>query len=139
MRVSMLLLGYLSLFMASASAQDWHGPSAADAGRSAPAGANQYSLAALEKAAFLGQREASALLAVLLQDSPEVENNLVKSAIHFQVAIVAGCSDLEVPAARAVARLSPDERASYETILPFWIPARGTLPDMPNKGPCLSW
>lgn len=76
---------------------------------------------------------------VQLQDRQDTGDSLVRSAIHFQVAIAAGCSDLEGLAAGAVARLSPEERASYETILPFWIPARGTLPDMPNKGPCLSW
>jgi hypothetical protein len=104
MRVSMLLLGILSLFICSASGQDWRGPTGTISGGFNPSGANEYSLAVLERAAFLGQREASALLAV--QDAADVENSLVKSALHFQVAIAAGCSDLDILAAHAVERLS---------------------------------
>ncbi len=139
MRVSMLLLGSLSLFIGSATAQDWHGLPGTDAGGFAPSGANEYSLVVLERAAFLGQREASALLAVMLQDATEGENNLVRSALHFQVAIAAGCSDVDILAAHAVERLSPQQRAAYERDLPHWVAATGAAPDLRLKGPCLRW
>lgn len=93
----------------------------------------------LEKAALLGERRASALLAVLLQEASHIEGSLIRSAIHFQVAIAAGCSDLRAPAAMAVARLSPDERQTYDLALPFWLPAIADQPDARSKGPCLSW
>ncbi|MBU1336855.1 MAG: hypothetical protein KJ944_13075 [Alphaproteobacteria bacterium] len=93
----------------------------------------------LEAAALSGDRRASALLAVLLQDSPDVEGNLVKSALHFQAAVAAGCSDLATLAARAVARLSPDQRAEFEQALPRWSPAGADVPQAGIKGRCLSW
>lgn len=139
MRVSMLLLGCLSLFIGSASGQDWRGPMGTIAGGWNPSGANEYSLAVLEKAAFLGQREASALLAVMLQDAVDVENSLVQSALHFQVAVAAGCSDLDILAAHAVERLSGEQRAAYERDLPRWAPATAPGPDPRLKGPCLRW
>jgi hypothetical protein len=139
MRVSMLLLGILSLFICSASGQDWRGPTGTISGGFNPSGANEYSLAVLERAAFLGQREASALLAVMLQDAADVENSLVKSAVHFQVAIAAGCSDLDILAAHAVERLSGEQRAAYERELPHWAPATAAGPDPRLKGPCLHW
>jgi len=139
MRVSMLLLGYLSLFTVMASAQDWHAPAGPNAGGFAPSGANEYSLTVLEKAAFLGQREASALLAVMLQDAAEGKNNLVRSALHFQVAIASGCSDVDILAAHAVERLSPEQRAAYERDLPHWVPATEAPPDPRLRGPCLRW
>lgn len=137
MRVSMLLLGTLSLFIGSASGQDWQGSMGTIAGGLNPSGADEYSLVVLERAAFLGQREASALLAVMLQDAGDVENSLVKSALHFQVAIAAGCSDLDILAARAVERLSAEQRAEYERDLPLW--ASATAPDPGLKAPCLRW
>ena len=139
MRVSMLLLGYLSLFIGSASGQDWQGPMGTNAGGFNPSGANEYSLVVLERAAFLGQREASAQLAVMLQDAGDVENSLVKSALHFQVAVAAGCSDLDILAAHAVARLSPEQRADYERDLPHWTPATAARLDPRLTGPCLRW
>lgn len=139
MRVSMFLLGTLSLFIGSASGQDWRGPMGTFAGGFHPSGASEYSLAVLERAASLGQREASAQLAVMLQDAADVENNLVKSALHFQVAIAAGCSDLDILAAHAVARLSGKQRAAYERDLPLWAPATAAGPDPRLKGPCLHW
>ena len=139
MRVSMLLLGTLSLFIGSASGQDWRGPMGTIAGGFNPSGANEYSLVVLERAAFLGQREASALLAVMLQDAADVENSLVKSALHFQVAIAAGCSDLDILAAHAVERLSGEQRAAYEQELPHWVSATPTGPDPRLKAPCLRW
>lgn len=93
----------------------------------------------LEMAALSGDRRASALLAVLLQDKAEIEGSLVRSALYFQVALAAGCSDLRVLAERAMARLSPDQRAAYDEALPRWIPATGSVADMPVKGHCLSW
>lgn len=72
----------------------------------------------LARAGQLGDRRASAMLGVLLQDLPEVEHSLVKSALHFQVAIARGCDDVGEDAAHALARLSPEERASYEYNLP---------------------
>jgi len=139
MRVSMLLLGSLSLFIGSANAQDWYAPPGANAGGFAPSGASEYSLAVLERVAFLGQREASALLAVMLQEATEGENNLVRSALHFHVAIAAGCSDVDILAAHAVDRLSPEQRAAYERDLPHWAPATAVTPDPRLKGPCLRW
>ena len=139
MRVSMLLLGYLSLFIGSASGQDWRAPMGTIAGGFNPSGANEYSLVVLERAAFLGQREASALLAVMLQDAADVDDNLVRSALHFQVAIASGCSDLDILAAHAIERLSPEQRAAYERDLPHWVPRTEIEPDPRLKGPCLQW
>jgi hypothetical protein len=144
MRVSMLLLFCLLLCVGATSGQErpgptWSGPMGTIAGGHNPSGANEYSLVVLERAAFLGQREASALLAVLLQDAGDVENNLVKSALHFQVALAAGCSDVGILAAHAVDRLSPEQRADYERQLPHWVPATGARPDPRLKGPCLTW
>ena len=93
----------------------------------------------LETSALLGDRNASALLAVLLQDMPQTAGNLVKSALHFQLAVAAGCSDLEILAARAVARLSSEQRAAYDAALPRWVPATDTTAKASLKGPCLSW
>ena len=144
MRINLLILTYILLMTIPAAAQFYEpdtpfglGSPPFD-GLTVPIGSDA-GLASLERAIAMGDRRASALLAVLLQDSPDVENSLVRSAIYFQVAIVAGCSDLEVLTATAVARLSPDELASYQTILPFWIPASGTQLEPPHKGPCLSW
>lgn len=139
MRVSMLLLGCLSLFIGSASGQDWPEPMGTIAGGFNPSAVNEYSLVVLERAAFLGQREASALLAVMLQDAADVEDSLVRSALHFQVAIAAGCSDVDILAARAVERLSPEQRANYERDLPHWAPTTAAGPDPRLKGPCLRW
>lgn len=144
MRVSMLLLFCLSLCIGPTGAQEWSGPEWSGpmgtiAGGHNPSGANEYSLAVLERAAFLGQREASALLAVMLQDAGDVENNLVKSALHFQVAIAAGCSDVGILAAHAVERLSPEQRADYASQLPQWVPPTPTQPAPRSKGRCLRW
>lgn len=144
MRVSMLLLFCLSLCIGATCAQEWSGPEwsrpmGTIAGGHNPSAANEYSLAVLERAAFLGQREASALLAVMLQDAADVENSLVRSALHFQVAIAAGCSDLDILAARAIERLSPDQRADYERDLPQWMPVTPTGPEPRLKAPCLRW
>lgn len=144
MRVSMLLLGCLSLCIGATTAQEWPGPQWSDpmgtiAGGRNPSGANEYSLVVLERAALLGQREASALLAVMLQDAGDVENNLVKSALHFQVAIAAGCNDVEILAAHAVERLSEEQRAEYERQLPQWVAATAMKPDPRIMGRCLRW
>lgn len=96
-------------------------------------------LDALERSALHGDRNAVALLAVLLQDAPEMEGSLVRSALHFRVAIAAGCSDVDILAAHAVGRLSPEQRAVYERDLPHWVPATEMAPDPRLKGPCLRW
>jgi hypothetical protein len=93
----------------------------------------------LERSALSGERSASALLAVLLQDTPEVEGSLVKSALHFQLAIAAGCNDLEALAQVALGRLSPEERAEYDRALPRWVPAGETATQTGMRGRCLSW
>ena len=54
------------------------------------------------------------MVGVLLQDLPEVDQSLVKSAINFQLAIARGCDDLDDEAAQAIARLSPEERRTYD-------------------------
>ena len=91
-------------------------------------------------AAQLGHRRASAVLATVLQEIPEVEHNLVKSAIHYQIAIARGCDDLGKPAARAIARLSPQELAMYEYNVTDSIPAveRAAHDHEPSTGHCLS-
>ena len=104
----------------------------------APIGSPQ-GLARLEQAALQGDRHASALLAVLLQDSPEVPGGLVKSALHFQVAMFAGCTDLQILAERAVARLLPDDRASYDAALPHWLPGEAVVSHTIMRARCLSW
>jgi uncharacterized protein len=98
------------------------------------------SLKYLARAGELGQRRASALLANMLQEIPEVEDHLLKSAIHFQIAIAAGCDDLDAHAAQAVARLSPEERASYEYNLAIWVPPAepGAHEPSVSQGHCLS-
>lgn len=90
--------------------------------------------------AQLGNRRASALLAVVLQDMPEVEHNLVKSAIHFQIAIARGCDDLTKAAERAVDRLSFEELRDYKYNLPGSIPMIEREPHdhTPTTGHCLS-
>jgi hypothetical protein len=137
MRVSMVLFGCFLVSASSASAQDWYGAM----GQGRPTGliAGERGLAVLQGPAFQGQREASALLAVTLQDNADVENNLVKSALHFQLAIASGCTDLDILAVHAVGRLSPEQRAAYEQDLPHWVPATQIEPDPSLKGPCLRW
>ena len=93
----------------------------------------------LESAALRGDRRASALLAVLLQDMSDIEGGLVKSALHFQVAIDAGCSDLQALSIQAVARLTPAQRADYDAALPHWVPDPGGHAVAGMKGRCLSW
>jgi TPR repeat protein len=97
-------------------------------------------LAYLARAAQLGQRSASAMLAVLLQEIPEVEHHLVKSAFHFQIAIDRGCNDLDDEAAQAMARLSPDDRALYDrSFLPnLAITEPGPAGRQVQDGPCLA-
>jgi TPR repeat protein len=93
----------------------------------------------LALAGQLGHRGASAFLGVLLQEIPEVEDHLVKSALNLQVAIARGCDDLDKTMARAVARLSPEERALYERSLPVSL-AMGkvdTVEIAQEAGPCL--
>jgi hypothetical protein len=124
MRVSMLFLSYFAFFGGSASAGDWYG-------------IRGPGLEVMKTPAF-GTREASAQLAVMLQDATDVENHLVTSALHFQVAIASGCSDLDIIAAQAVSRLSPEELALYQQDLPHWLPATGSAPDR-LRGPCLNW
>ena len=91
----------------------------------------------LERAAWSGDRRASALLAVLLQDSPDLDGNLVKSALHFQAAVAAGCIDVNALAERALARLSPGDRRAYDQALPYWRPS--AEPSAQSRGRCLSW
>lgn len=142
MRVSVLLLLCILSMSAPSAAQSYrldlpHAVGMPQAGDvNVPIG-RADGLTHLETAALSGDRRASALLAVLLQDTPEVEGSLVKSALHFQIAIAAGCSDLATLAAKAVARLSPDQRAAYDQALPRWIPA-GEI-GAGSKGRCLSW
>ena len=93
----------------------------------------------LARAGQLGHRGASAFLGVLLQEIPEVEDHLVKSALNLQVAIARGCDDLDKTTARAVARLSPEERALYERSLPVTL-AMGEVDAVEiaqEAGPCL--
>jgi uncharacterized protein len=90
--------------------------------------------------AQLGNRRASAMLAVLMQEVPEIEHNLVKSAIHYQIAMARGCDDLGKPAARAVSRLSPQELALYQRSLPNPMPVAQPEPHdhRPGTEHCLS-
>ena len=93
----------------------------------------------LARAAQLGQRSASAMLAVLLQEMPEVEHHLVKSAFHFQVAIARGCTDLKEEAAMAMARLSPEERKLYDRSLAANLSITASrLGHLEQKGACLA-
>lgn len=72
----------------------------------------------LAHATYLGNRRAPAMIGVLLQELPEVEQNLVKSALNFQVAIARGCDDVHDEAVQAIARLSAEQRETYEYNLP---------------------
>jgi FOG: TPR repeat, SEL1 subfamily len=92
----------------------------------------------LSRAAELGQRRASALLGLLLEDLPEVPHHLVKSAFHYQMALAAGCDDIGDAAARAVARLSPDELEALDYNLALWAPDTDPRDAKPAPGPCLS-
>jgi TPR repeat protein len=92
----------------------------------------------LARAAQLGQRRASALLGLLLEDFPEVPHHLVKSAFHYQTALAAGCDDISDATARAVARLSPDELETLEYNLALWEPASDPRDPKPAPGHCLS-
>lgn len=144
MRVSLLILGCSLAMAGPASGQldGLHEPYALGGLRSGsmdvPIGSDG-GIEQLEKAALLGDRKASALLAIMLQERPEMAGGLLKSAIHFQVAIASGCSDLGALAARALERLSPDERTSFDLVLPHWVPAVGTQTNARSEGPCLSW
>ncbi len=92
----------------------------------------------LLRAAQLGQRQASAMLGVLLEDFPEDPEHRVKSAFHYQVAVAAGCSDVKKEAARALARLSPDEVEALEHHLALWKPETDPRDPQPIPGQCLA-
>jgi hypothetical protein len=92
----------------------------------------------LARAAQLGQRQASALLGVVLEDFPEDPQHRLKSAFHYQAAVLAGCEDVREAAARAVARLSPDERAALDYNLALWLPKTDPRDPQPVKGQCLA-
>lgn len=90
-------------------------------------------------AAQSGHRGASAMLAIVIQEIPEIDQYLIKSALHFQVAIDRGCDDLDKAAAQAVSRLSSDERALYEHNLPATLAqGRRDAAGMQAKGHCLA-
>ncbi|MBU1305658.1 MAG: sel1 repeat family protein [Alphaproteobacteria bacterium] len=92
----------------------------------------------LSKAARLGQRRASALLGVLLEDFPEVPDNVFKSALHYHAAIAAGCDDISDAAARVAARLSPDELKALQGDLAHYLPKRDPRDEQPVPGHCLA-
>lgn len=94
----------------------------------------------LSNAARRGQPSASAMLGVLLQEIPEVEDNLVKSAFHFQMAVKQGCNDVDDEAAAAMARLSPEERKLYERSFPanLAITKVRSTGGVVYQGPCLA-
>lgn len=140
MRVNLLILSCMLSMPTPATAQFRDGPAPGDprVDLLAPIGSPE-GLAWLEQSALMGDRNASAMLAMLLQDTPDIEGHLVKSALHLQVAIAAGCKDLEALAERAVARLSREDRRTYEQALPHWLPAPATVTRAPIQGHCLSW
>lgn len=92
------------------------------------------------QAALKGHRVAMATLGYLLEDFPEVENYRLKSAFQYRTAIIAGCTDLDEAAARAVAALSPEELVQLEESLAFWLPKlEPQIHDRnPVAGTCLS-
>jgi hypothetical protein len=144
MRASLLALSCMSLMLEPATGQVTNpgampGPGGFQANKLNLPVTSEGGIEQLERSALLGDRRASALLAVLLQENARVADGLVKSAIHFQVAIAAGCTDLDGLAARTVERLSPEQRVSYEEALPRWVPTPPV--DMPPavKGRCLGW
>lgn len=94
-------------------------------------------LGLLARAAELGNRQASATLGYILEDLPEVEDSVFKSAFHYQAALLAGCSDIDGAAARALARLSAKERKSLDYNLAIWLPETDPRDPQPMPGPCL--
>ena len=92
----------------------------------------------LLRAAQLGQRQASAMLGVILEDFPEDPDYRLKSAFHYQMAVAAGCVDVKKPAADAVARLSAEERAALEYNLTLWQPEIDPRDPQPVPGQCLA-
>lgn len=140
MRVNLLILSCMLSISTPAAAQYLGGPARGDPRVDvlAPIGSAEV-LAWLEQSALMGDRHASAVLAMLLQDTPDIEGHLVKSALHLQVAIAAGCKDLDVLAERAVARLSHEDRLTYEQALPYWLPAPAPVTSSHIKDHCLSW
>lgn len=89
MRINLLILTCILLMTIPAAAQFYEPDTPFDLGSpplngvTVPIGSDA-GLASLEQAVVMGDRRASALLAVLLQDSPDVENSLVRSAIYFR-------------------------------------------------------
>lgn len=143
MRVSLLVVSSALLMIHPAAAQsgrfgtrDVLAPLPADS-HAAPIGSDA-GLAHLERSALAGDRRASALLALLLQERPDMAGSLVRSALHLQVAIAAGCSDLDAIADDVVARLSPVDRAAYDQALPHWVGVDGAPVALAAKGRCLA-
>ncbi len=143
MRICLLVISCSLLIIDCAAAQsgrlaapDTLGPLPAGGIRE-PLG-SAASLKALERSALAGDRRASALLAVLLQEMGETDGNLLKAALHLQVAIAAGCSDLDAIADHVVARLTPADRAVYGRALPRWVAADSAPVALAAKGRCLA-
>lgn len=90
------------------------------------------------RAAQLGQRQASAMLGVILEDFPEDPDHRLKSAFHYQVAVAAGCVDVRKSAAHAVARLSADELKALEYNLSLYQPEIDPRDPQPVPGRCLA-
>ena len=80
------------------------------------------------------------MLAVVIQEIPEIDQHRIKAALHFQIAIDRGCNDLDAAAAQALARLSSHERALYEHNLPasLAIGRQDAAGIQQAKGPCLA-
>ncbi|WP_193336784.1 hypothetical protein [Devosia beringensis] len=144
MRISLLILVCILSATRPSLAQFYTVPAPHDPGRPAtgvvhvPVGSAE-GLHQLESAAWRGDRRASALLAALLQDRPEIADGLVTSALHFQVAIAAGYTDLDGLSAQAVARLSAEQSLAYQKALPLWVPEGGRSVMAGLKGRCLTW
>lgn len=143
MRISLLVISCSLLIIDCAAAQPGR-LVAPDALEPLPAGGvtvpigSASGLKALERSALAGDRRASALLAVLLLEMDETEGNLLKAALHLQVAIAAGCSDLDAIADHVVARLSAVDRAAYDRALPHWVAADSAPVALAARGRCLA-
>lgn len=106
--------------------------------RAAATGSIDTAMGYLSRAAQLGQRQASAMLGVILEDFPEDPDNQLKSAFHYQMAVAAGCTDVKKAAAQAVARLSADELEALEYNLSLWQPDIDPRDPQPVPGQCLA-
>jgi TPR repeat protein len=97
----------------------------------------EFALGELSKSAQLGQRQAHAVLGFMMEDFPEDPHSRIKSAFYYQMAANAGCTDVVDAAAKAAARLTPDEMDVLNANLDQWRPESDPHDPGPEPISCL--